>query len=87
MQGIDPLCAMVRLAEFQERYDVFASRRKILDSVSIRFSIPCKAFPELDKTGEVRTIRNIDILCGTVVDFMKKNSHLNFLQTLRNSWK
>lgn len=51
--GIDPLEAMSRLDDFQKRYDIYEAKRQTIDSVSKLFSIPCKPFPELDRTGEV----------------------------------
>ncbi|XP_055889445.1 dynein axonemal heavy chain 8-like isoform X4 [Biomphalaria glabrata] len=50
--GIQPSEAVSRLHDFQHRYRVYDDKRKTLDSVSKLFSIACKPFPELDKTGE-----------------------------------
>ena len=50
--GIDPYEAIRRLADFKKSYENFDARRKTLDSISILFGLPCKPFPELDKTGE-----------------------------------
>ena len=51
--GISPSEAVERLHNFQHRYALYDAKRKTLDSVSKLFGIPCKPFPELDKTGEV----------------------------------
>ncbi|XP_060567478.1 dynein axonemal heavy chain 5-like [Ruditapes philippinarum] len=50
--GIPPAEAVSRLQDFQQRYHLYDSKRKTLDSVSKLFGIPCKPFAELDKTGE-----------------------------------
>ncbi|XP_052807484.1 dynein axonemal heavy chain 5-like isoform X7 [Mya arenaria] len=50
--GIPPAEAVSRLQDFQQRYGLYDSKRKTLDSVSKLFGIPCKPFSELDKTGE-----------------------------------
>ncbi|CAL1527205.1 unnamed protein product [Lymnaea stagnalis] len=50
--GIQPSEAVSRLHDFQHRYTVYDTKRRTLDSVSKLFSITCKPFPELDKTGE-----------------------------------
>ncbi|XP_053397319.1 dynein axonemal heavy chain 5-like isoform X6 [Mercenaria mercenaria] len=50
--GIPPAEAVSRLQDFQQRYQLYDSKRKTLDSVSKLFGIPCKPFAELDKTGE-----------------------------------
>ncbi|XP_059166583.1 dynein axonemal heavy chain 8-like [Physella acuta] len=50
--GIQPSEAVSRLQDFQYRYTIYDTKRKTLDSVSKLFSISCKPFPELDKTGE-----------------------------------
>ncbi|ESO89151.1 hypothetical protein LOTGIDRAFT_229063 [Lottia gigantea] len=50
--GIPPAEAVSRLQDFQNRYTQYDAKRKTLDSVSKLFGIPCKPFPELDKTGE-----------------------------------
>jgi hypothetical protein len=55
--GIPPAEAVSRLQDFQQRYHLYDSKRKTLDSVSKLFGIPCKPFAELDKTGEVMPIR------------------------------
>ena len=51
--GILPEKAVSRLQDFKQRYQMYDSKRKTLDSVSKLFGIVCKPFPELDKTGEV----------------------------------
>jgi dynein heavy chain len=56
--GISPYEAIKRLFDFQKQYDVFDSRRKTLDSISILFGLQCKPFPELDKTGEELALLN-----------------------------
>ncbi|XP_070190368.1 uncharacterized protein [Littorina saxatilis] len=50
--GIQPAEAVSRLQDFQMRYQIYDTKRKTLDSVSKLFGIPCKPFPELDRTGE-----------------------------------
>jgi len=52
--GIPPAEAVSRLQDFQQRYLLYDSKRKTLDSVSKLFGIACKPFSELDKTGEVK---------------------------------
>lgn len=56
--GIDPYEALRRLNEFQKQYELFDARRKTLDSISILFGLPCKNFPELDKTGHELSLLN-----------------------------
>ena len=67
--GIPPAEAVSRLQDFQQRYLLYDSKRKTLDSVSKLFGIICKPFPELDKTGEVSRKR-------------KKFEHVMFYQQL-----
>ncbi|KAL4232681.1 hypothetical protein ACF0H5_007369 [Mactra antiquata] len=50
--GIPPAEAVSRLQDFQQKYLLYDSKRKTLDSVSKLFGILCKPFSELDKTGE-----------------------------------
>ena len=51
--GIPPSEAVSRLQDFQARCTHYDAKRRTLDSVSKLFGIPCKPFPELDRTGEV----------------------------------
>ena len=53
--GISPSEAVKRLYDFQQRYSLYETKRKTLDSVSKLFGIISKPFPELDRTGEVRS--------------------------------
>ncbi|CAG5121564.1 unnamed protein product, partial [Candidula unifasciata] len=50
--GIQPAEAVSRLHDFQYLFSVYAAKCQTLNSVSKLFSIPCRRFPELDKTGE-----------------------------------
>ncbi|XP_074662754.1 uncharacterized protein LOC141915202 [Tubulanus polymorphus] len=50
--GIPPAEAVARLHNFQQKFSAYDTKRRTLDSVSKLFGIPCKPFPELDKTGE-----------------------------------
>ena len=74
MPGIPPAEAVSRLQDFQQRYLLYDSKRKTLDSVSKLFGIVCKPFPELDKTGEVKIYKKYQekemlILCIPVSDY------------------
>ncbi|KAJ8314952.1 hypothetical protein KUTeg_007102 [Tegillarca granosa] len=50
--GIPPAEAVSRLQDFQQKYILYDSKRKTLDSVAKLFGIIYKPFIELDKTGE-----------------------------------
>lgn len=50
--GIPPAEAVARLQDFQQKYILYDSKRKTLDSVAKLFGIIYKPFIELDKTGE-----------------------------------
>lgn len=51
--GIAPAEAVMRLHDFQQRYALYDAKRKTLESVSKRFGIVSKQYPELTRTGEV----------------------------------
>ena len=60
-----------RLTDFQRRYALYDAKRKTLDSVSKLFGIPCKPFPELNKTGEVtKHILTAHTFCKKVFDIV-----------------
>lgn len=50
---LEPLEASRRLKDFQGQYKIMHRRKQTLNSISTLFSLHPKAFPELDKTGEV----------------------------------
>ena len=60
--GVQPAEAVSRLHEFQEIFKLYDSKRKTLDSVSRLFGIICKPFPELDKTGEVKFVQELNFV-------------------------
>ena len=70
--GIDPYEALKRLNEFQKQFETFDARRKTLDSISILFGLPCKNFPELDKTGyELNLLNQLYKVYQVFLDFDK----------------
>ncbi|CAH1799095.1 unnamed protein product [Owenia fusiformis] len=70
--GIPPSEAVARLHNFQNRYTLYDSKRRTLDSVSRLFGIPCKPFPELDRTGEELVL--LGLLYGLFQKFIRFDS-------------
>ena len=67
--GIEPQEAVQRLHMFTQKYHLYDQKRKTLDSVSHLFGIPCKPFPELDRTGE--ELELLGLLYGLYQKFIK----------------
>lgn len=67
--GISPMVAVNRLKDFQNRYALYETKRKTLDSVSKLFGIPCKPFEELDRTGEELSL--LGMLYGLFQKFIR----------------
>lgn len=85
--GIDPLEAMSRLDDFQKRYDIYEAKRQTIDSVSKLFSIPCKPFLELDRTGEVgrsKTINDPFLFLLLILGLVPLRFTLIYTMQLRN---
>ena len=55
--GVRPAEAVGRLQDFQQRYTQYEAQRQTLDAVQILFGIPLTPYHELDKTGEVGTMK------------------------------
>ena len=72
--NIPPSEAVHRLTDFQQRYARYDAKRRTLDSVSKLFGIPCKPFPELNKTGEV---------CRLVFAMFTVQQYYNFFEMCR----